>query len=273
MPIRNLTAKEEQKVLENQRLVHYILKKYHFNPSDYDDFFQIGMIGLVKAVITFDENRKFAFATYASKVIHNELRMYFKRNKKTLKNMSINTVLNQHFNGEVTTLEDVLVDEKSTGFEENIEKAQLITYCISIILNYFSNRDAIILLYAIADVSQHDIAKKVGLSQPQISRKIKQMRKKLKEYTEQENVLTEFSILVKTNKDHLDISIPMNLFVHCDELHHNICLQITKIRKPNGAKVTFEGNKVNLSFPKEDKYFAFVADVLYEMVYFHIARK
>lgn len=268
MIIRSLTAAEERKVLENKGLVHHILKSYQFNPNDYDDLAQIGMIGLIKAVVTFDENRKITFATYASKVIHNELRMYFRRNKKTLQNTSINTVLNQDFNGEEMTLEDILFDERTTGFEENIEKTQMVNYCITLILNCFSNRDAMILLYATANVNQRKIGEKLGISQSYVSRKIERLRNMLKEYMEQEEELTENWISVKTNGNYFEISVPMNWLAY-GQAHHDICLRITKIRKPSGAKVTFEDEKVNISFPKEEEYLAFVADVLYEMAYFH----
>lgn len=268
MKIRSLTPMEEQKVLENDGLVHYILKSYQFNPRDYDDLAQIGRIGLIKAVMTFDENRKITFATYAARVIHNELRMYFRKDKRTWKEVSINTVLKQDFDGEEMTWENVLFDEKSTDFEENIEKVGLIAHCISIILNCFSNRDAIILLYAMADVNQSVIGEKLGISQSYVSRKIAQLRKKLKKYVKQEKTSKTW-ISVEAIGGYFYISIPMNLFVHREETYEELYLQITRMKKPVEAKVTIEEKRVNISLPMEEEYFVFVADILYEMEYFH----
>ena len=58
-------------------------KKYYAQPSDQEDLISIGTIGLMKAVDTFDSTRKARFSTYASRCIENELRMHFRRERKS----------------------------------------------------------------------------------------------------------------------------------------------------------------------------------------------
>lgn len=64
-------------VLDNTRLIHYVLKKMGLAPrllQDYEDYYQIGCIGLIKAATNFDESRGFKFSTYAIPMISGEIR-------------------------------------------------------------------------------------------------------------------------------------------------------------------------------------------------------
>ena len=85
-----LTEKEEQEQLEklkqgnesaknvlierNLRLVAHIVKKFDNTGKDADDLISIGTIGLIKAINTFDLNKKIRLATYAARCIENAIR-------------------------------------------------------------------------------------------------------------------------------------------------------------------------------------------------------
>ena len=84
--METLSAEREHLVTDNLNLVHYTLHKYfHINPghNEYEDLFQEGCIGLIKAAIRFDESRGFQFSTYASHMISGQIRRY-KRDKSNL---------------------------------------------------------------------------------------------------------------------------------------------------------------------------------------------
>lgn len=84
--METLSAEREHLVTDNFNLVHYTLHKYfHINPGhhEYEDLFQEGCIGLIKAAIRFDESRGFQFSTYASHMISGQIRRY-KRDKSNL---------------------------------------------------------------------------------------------------------------------------------------------------------------------------------------------
>ena len=62
-------------VEKNMRLVAHMIKKYMSPDRDTDDLISVGTIGLIKAVNTFDPDKKIRLATYAAKCIDNELLM------------------------------------------------------------------------------------------------------------------------------------------------------------------------------------------------------
>ena len=61
-------------IRHNLRLVAHIAKKYYSLPGVQDDLVSIGTIGLIKAVSSFDSEKKARFSTYASRGIENSIR-------------------------------------------------------------------------------------------------------------------------------------------------------------------------------------------------------
>ena len=109
----------EKLIRHNLRLVAHIVKKYYALPGDQEDLVSIGTIGLMKAVDTFDSTRRARFSTYASRCIENEIRMQFRRSRKSSGTISLQETLEA--DGEsALTLSDVLQD--SFCMEEACEK-------------------------------------------------------------------------------------------------------------------------------------------------------
>lgn len=71
-------VKRENLIEDNLGLVHACANKFRGRGVDYDDLFQAGCVGLVKAADNFDRNRGFAFSTYAVPVILGEIRRIFR---------------------------------------------------------------------------------------------------------------------------------------------------------------------------------------------------
>lgn len=63
---------------ENIGLVHSVAKRFKGRGTDYEDLFQSGCIGLIKAVDNFDESKGFQFSTYAVPVIMGEIKRVFR---------------------------------------------------------------------------------------------------------------------------------------------------------------------------------------------------
>ena len=77
-------AKARSRLIEhNLRLVVYIAKKFDNTGVGVEDLISIGTIGLIKAINTFNPDKKIKLATYASRCIENEILMYLRRNSKT----------------------------------------------------------------------------------------------------------------------------------------------------------------------------------------------
>ena len=93
----------------NLRLVVYIAKKFDNTSVGVEDLISIGTIGLIKAINTFDPSKKIKLATYASRCIENEIRMQFRRNRKTGGTVSLQEALESDGDSALT-LADVLQD-------------------------------------------------------------------------------------------------------------------------------------------------------------------
>lgn len=76
----NLKAREKF-INGNLRLVLSIIHKFSNSNENIDDLFQIGCIGLMKAIDNFDTSLKVKFSTYAVPMIQGELRRYLRDNK------------------------------------------------------------------------------------------------------------------------------------------------------------------------------------------------
>lgn len=76
-----MTAANEKrnKLVENNLgLVHSCANRFRGRGAEYDDLFQAGCVGLIKAADNFDESRGFSFSTYAVPVILGEIRRIFR---------------------------------------------------------------------------------------------------------------------------------------------------------------------------------------------------
>ena len=68
----------EERITQNLGLVHSVAHRFKGRGVDYDDLFQNGCVGLIKAVDNFDEEKGFAFSTYAVPVIMGEIKRIFR---------------------------------------------------------------------------------------------------------------------------------------------------------------------------------------------------
>lgn len=73
-----VTDTRESMINQNIGLVHSIANRFRGRGADYDDLFQSGCVGLIKAVDNFDESKGFAFSTYAVPVIMGEIKRIFR---------------------------------------------------------------------------------------------------------------------------------------------------------------------------------------------------
>ena len=95
-------------VERNLRLVVYIAKKFENTGVGLEDLISIGTIGLMKAINTFNTDKKIKLATYASRCIENEILMYLRRSNRIKGEVSIDEPLNQDGDGNELLLSDIL---------------------------------------------------------------------------------------------------------------------------------------------------------------------
>ena len=167
----------------NLRLVVFLAKKYENTGVDLEDLVSIGTIGLIKGINTFSKDKNIKLATYASRCIDNEILMYLRKNKKVKTEVSIDASLSFDGEGNELHLEDVLGTEPdivTRGIEEETERNLMINEVMRLRPR---DRDIMILRYGLMgqdELSQKEVAEKLGISQSYISRIEKKVIKRLK---------------------------------------------------------------------------------------------
>ena len=115
-------------VEHNLRLVVYIAKKFENTGIGIEDLVSIGTIGLMKAINTFNAEKKIKLATYASRCIENEILMYLRRSNRIKGEISIDEPLNQDGDGNELLLSDILGTEEDVTYrriEDEVDRVLL----------------------------------------------------------------------------------------------------------------------------------------------------
>src|SRR5699024_2176500 len=97
----------------NLRLVVYIARKFENTGIHIEDLVSSGSIGLIKAVNTFNPEKKIKLATYATRFIQNEILMYIRKNNRMKKEVSLDEPLTIDWDGNELLVSDVLVTENN----------------------------------------------------------------------------------------------------------------------------------------------------------------
>ncbi len=157
----------------NLRLIAHIVKKYYSTVSDHDDLISIGTIGLIKAVNTFSYDKGTRFATYAGRCIENEILMHFRNIRKQSSDISISDPIDADKDGNPLTLMDIVADENSIidSMDLKLKSEQLYKY----INSKLTERERLIirLRYGLGganELTQREIAKRLGISRSYVSR-------------------------------------------------------------------------------------------------------
>lgn len=157
----------------NLRLVAHIIKKYYSNCYEQEDLISIGSIGLIKAINSFDYEKGTRLATYAARCIENEILMYFRQNKKTSQDVSLNEPIESDSDGNPITLMDVMFSDDTIAddLDRKIKIKNLKRY-----IEYLKNekeKTIIIKRYGLdgrKPLTQREIAKSMGISRSYVSR-------------------------------------------------------------------------------------------------------
>lgn len=157
----------------NLRLVVYIAKKFENAGVNVEDLISIGTIGLIKAVNTFKPDKNIKLATYASRCIENEILMYLRRNNKNRTEVSFDEPLNVDWDGNELLLSDILGTDNDIVYnhiEEEVNRG-LLGYA----LHQLSPRERQIMemrfgLKTGREMTQKEVADRLGISQSYISR-------------------------------------------------------------------------------------------------------
>ena len=183
--IGRLTEEDARKELieHNLRLVVYIARRFENTGINMEDLISIGTIGLIKAVGTYQADKKIKIATYASRCIENEILMYLRKNANRKAEVSFDEPLNTDWDGNELLLSDVLGTEADIvmrPIEEDVDRT-LLARAISIL----SPREKTIISLRFGldggqEQTQKEVADRLGISQSYISRLEKRIIQRLK---------------------------------------------------------------------------------------------
>ena len=171
-------------ILHNLRLVSHIVRKYYSTSPDSEDLVSIGVIGLVKAVDTFNLESGTRFATYAARCIQNEILMCFRAQKKRSGEISINETIDVDRDGNPLTYMDIISTNEDLG--EDLDRKTQIERAIRLIRNTLDERERQIItmrfgLFGLKETyTQKEIAQKLNISRSYVSRLEKSALEKLK---------------------------------------------------------------------------------------------
>lgn len=167
-------ASARDKLVEhNLRLVVHIIKKYYANYSDQDDLISIGTIGLIKAVNSFDSDKGTRLATYASRCIENEILMYFRNQKKSAQDVSMNEPIDVDAQGNPLTLSEIIFTDDT--IVDDIDKKLKLERLRQAVAGIEDAREKLIIVrrYGLdgrMPLTQREIAKQLNISRSYVSR-------------------------------------------------------------------------------------------------------
>lgn len=167
----------------NLRLVAHIAKKYAQSGVDQDDLISVGALGLIKAVQTFRPQAG-RLTAYASRCIENEIRMYFRANRKNRNVTLLGDSLGEDRDGNDTPLSELIGTDPNLVSDE-AETNILSRQAIKLIDEALDarEREVVRLRYGLSDGEpwlQNRVAKKLGISRSYVSRIEKRALEKLR---------------------------------------------------------------------------------------------
>jgi RNA polymerase sporulation-specific sigma factor len=157
----------------NLRLVVYIAKKFENSGINIEDLVSIGTIGLMKAVNSYNLDKNIKLATYSSRCIENEILMFLRKNNRIKTEISIDEPINIDNEGNDLSLGDILGTENDSIFKaiEDDDNKKVLFEAIK----KLNNREKIIMKLrygfdGVDELTQKEVADKLGISQSYISR-------------------------------------------------------------------------------------------------------
>ena len=167
----------------NLRLVVYIARRFENTGINIEDLISIGTIGLIKAINTFRADKNIKLATYASRCIENEILMYLRKNAGQRTEVSFDEPLNTDWDGKELLLSDVLGTEGDVvmrPIEADVDR-KLLSDAVARLSP--REKDIISLRFGLGgrkELTQKEVADRMGISQSYISRLEKRIISRLR---------------------------------------------------------------------------------------------
>lgn len=167
----------------NLRLVVYIARRFENTGVNLEDLISIGTIGLIKAISTYRRDKNIKLATYASRCIENEILMHIRKISSQRAEVSLEEPINMDYDGNELLLADILGTDEDvvTGQLEDAVDLVLLRQALDLLSD--REREIVNMRFGLGgqqELTQKEVAVKLGISQSYISRLEKRIMIRLK---------------------------------------------------------------------------------------------
>ena len=168
----------------NLRLVAHIVKKYMNSGKETDEMISVGIVGLVKAVNTYNFEKGSRLATYAARCIDNELVMLMRGVRKLSREVSLYDPIGTDKEGNEITLLSILEHEDEDIIDQ-LDKKQSLRKLSKILSKVLTPREYFVVirrygLYGHHETTQRELAEQLNISRSYVSRIEKKALEKLR---------------------------------------------------------------------------------------------
>lgn len=168
----------------NLRLVAHIVKKYMNSGKETDEMISVGIVGLVKAVNTYNFEKGSRLATYAARCIDNELLMLMRGDRKLSREVSLYDPIGTDKEGNEITLLSILEHEDEDIIDQ-LDKKQSLRKLSKILSKVLTPREYFVVirrygLYGHHETTQRELAEQLNISRSYVSRIEKKALEKLR---------------------------------------------------------------------------------------------
>ena len=170
-------------VEHNLRLVVYIARRFENTGVNLEDLISIGTIGLIKAISTYRLDKKIKLATYASRCIENEILMYIRKTANQKTEVSLDEPINMDCDGNELLLSDILGTDEDMimrPLEDDVD-IRVLRQALRDLPD--REREIVLMRFGLEgrrELTQKEVAQKMGISQSYISRLEKRIMLRLK---------------------------------------------------------------------------------------------
>ena len=167
----------------NLRLVVYIARRFENTGINLEDMISIGTIGLIKAIGTYRRDKNIKLATYASRCIENEILMHIRKISNQKTEVSLDEPINMDYDGNELLLSDVLGTDEDLIFRDLEDDVDLCLLRQALCQLPEREREIVEMRFGLAgrkELTQKEVASRMGISQSYISRLEKRIMLRLR---------------------------------------------------------------------------------------------
>ena len=176
-------AAKQLLIEHNLRLVVFIARRFENTGINLEDLISIGTIGLIKAISTYRRDKNIKLATYASRCIENEILMYIRKISNQKTEISLDEPINMDYDGNELLLADILGTDEDMimrPLEDDVDLC-LLRQAVKELPD--REREIVVMRFGLdghQELTQKEVAAKMGISQSYISRLEKRIMLRLR---------------------------------------------------------------------------------------------